>query len=79
MTRLQNAQEQLSNALAALESAADQAFVSASSSQLHSQKNLDSDLSKLFDEVSLIEAKLDEAIAMIATIESVETKDGDTE
>ena len=79
MTRLQNAQEQLSDALTALESAAEQAFASTGLSQTHGQKNLDRDISELVDEVSIIEAKLGEAIAMIATIESVGAKDGDSE
>jgi division protein CdvB (Snf7/Vps24/ESCRT-III family) len=78
MTRLQNAQEQLSDALTVLESAADQAFASTRLSQTQGQKNLDSEVSELVNEVSLIEAKLGEAIAMIATIESVGTKDGDS-
>ena len=79
MTRLQNAQEQLSDALAALELAADQAFLSAGLYQTHGKKNLGSDISELVNEVSIIEAKLGEAIAMIATIESVGAKDGDSE
>ena len=78
MTRLQNAQEQLSDALTALESAANQAFASTRLSQTQGQKNLDSEVSELVNEVSLIEAKLGEAIAMIARIESVGTKDGDS-
>ena len=76
MTRLQNAQEQLSDALTALESAAEQAFSSTGLSQTHGQKNLDRDFSELVDEVSIIEAKLGEAIAMI---ESVGAEDGDSE
>ncbi|MDC1382462.1 hypothetical protein N8500_03160 [Candidatus Puniceispirillum sp.] len=79
MTRLQNAQEQLSDALTALELSVVQTFAAASLSQTHGQKNLDSGVSELVNEVSIIEAKLDEAIALIALIGSVETKDGDSE
>ena len=79
MTRLQNAQKQISDALATLESVVDQTFLSAISPQTYDQKNLDSDLSTLVEEVSMIEAKLCEAIGMIATIGSAENKDGDTE
>lgn len=76
MTRLQNAQEQLSDALTALESAAEQAFALASLSQTHGQKKMDSDISELVNEVSIIEGKLGEAIAII---ESAGAKDGDSE
>ena len=79
MTRLQNAQKQISDALATLESVVDHTLVSASSPQTYDKKNLDSDLSTLVEEVSVIEAKLCEAIGMIAIIGSVEKKDGDKE
>ena len=68
MTRLQNAKNQLSEALAALESAASQAVCQsaeanalASSSQIGTQAPVDADLSLLVDEVRIIEAKLSKA------------------
>ena len=79
MTRLQNAQKQVSEALAALESAADQIASSASLSQTNYRISADSNPSTLVEEVSIIEAKLGEAITMIASIESVRKTDGDTE
>ena len=79
MTRMQNAQKQLSDALLALESAADHASEAASLPRTHDQANAHSDLSTLVDEVSIIEAKLSEAIALIAKIESAVTADGVTE
>ena len=76
MTRLQNAKNQLSEALAALESAACQAVspsaeatASASSSQIGIQTDVDADLSVFVDEVRIIEAKLSQAMTMIATLE----------
>ena len=91
MTRLQNAKKQLNESLAALESAASnaisglhQAGVAATPSHLGGQPRASVDSSKLIDEISIIEAKLDEAIAMIAAAEPAPTKsssitDGDTE
>ena len=77
MTRLQNAKNDLVAALAALESAASQAIKAsneantvASPSQMGTQTAAGSDLSSLVDEVSIIEAKLSEAVAMIAKIDS---------
>ena len=76
MTRLQNAKNQLSEALAALESAASHAIcvpseasASASSSQIVTQTAVDSDLSVLVDEVRIIETKLSQAMTMIASVE----------
>ena len=76
MTRLQNAKNQLSEALAALESVASQsvcpsaeASASASSSQIGTRAALDADLSVFVDEVGVIEAKLSQAMTMIASVE----------
>ena len=92
MTRLQNAKNQLSEALAALESAASQASYGpsaessalASPSQTKTQAVADADLSALVDEVSIIEAKLSEAMTMIASLDwfavkSRQINDGDTQ
>jgi hypothetical protein len=77
MTRLQNAKNQLSEALAALESAASHAICVSSeasavarSSQIVTQTALDADLSALADEVRIIETKLSQAMSMIASVES---------
>ena len=77
MTRLQNAKKQLSEAMAALELAATTAInvsqkvsASAKSSQMIDQKVAGADLLALIDEVSIIEAKLNDAVAMIASIDS---------
>lgn len=77
MTRLQNAQKQLKEALLALESAANQKSLTTGSYQTHDPTNVRGDLSALVDEVTIIEAKLSEAIAMIAAINSAEIIDGD--
>ena len=76
MTRLQNAKNQLSEALAALESAASHAIcvsseasASANSSQFVTQTAVDTDLSGLVDEVRIIETKLSQAMTMIASVE----------
>ena len=76
MTRLQNAKNQLSEALVALESAASQTIcvsaeesALASSSQIDTQSAVEADLSVLVDEVRTIEAKLRQAMTMIASIE----------
>ena len=76
MTRLQNAKNQLSEALAALESAASQAVCPsteasalANSSQIGGQADVDADLLALVDEVRIIEAKLSQAMTMIASVE----------
>ena len=84
MTRLQNAKKQLNEALAALESAAlhainesREAGSSARPSQLDGQISADADLSALVDEVSMIEAKLSDAIAMIASVDPGASADGE--
>jgi multidrug efflux pump subunit AcrA (membrane-fusion protein) len=76
MTRLQNAKNQLSEALAALESAASQAVCPsgepsalASSSINDTQAAIDADLSVFVDEVGIIEAKLSQAMTMITSLE----------
>ena len=91
MTRLQNAKNQLSEALAALESAASQvvcqsaeASALASSSQIGAQAAVDADLSVFVDEVRVIEAKLSQAMSMIASVEPGAVRprtinDGDTQ
>ena len=77
MTRLQNAKNQLTEALAALESAASQAITvsnkanaAVSPSQIDVQTAASTDLSALVEEVSFIEAKLSQAMTMIASVES---------
>ena len=91
MTRLQNAKNQLTEALEALESAASQAIaVSDKANVAESQPQIDgrtvggADLSTLVEEVSIIEAKLSQAMTMITSVDSGAvrsraTKDGDTE
>ena len=91
MTRLQNAKNQLTEALAALESAASQAITvsnkanaAVSPSQMDVQTAAGADLSALVEEVSIIEAKLSQAMTMIASVESSAArpgaiKDGDTQ
>ena len=91
MTRLQNAKNQLIEALEALESASSQIIVGAneadavaSPSQMGNQKVACTDLSALVDEVSIIEAKLSQAMTMIASVESGAGRpsiinDGDTQ
>ena len=77
MTRLQNAKNQLSEALAELESAASQAIcvsseasASARSPKVGTQTAMGADLTVLVDEVRIIEAKLSQAMTMIASVES---------
>ena len=91
MTRLQNAKNELIEALAALESAASQATTVsyeantvASPSQMGAQKVAGANLSALVEEVSIIEAKLGQAMTMIASVKSGAVrpgaiKDGDTQ
>ena len=81
MTRLQNAKKRLSEALSALESAAShgnnvshEPGESENPPQMGGQTVAGTDLSALIDEVSSIEVKLSEAIAMIASVES--SRDG---
>ena len=84
MTRLQNAKKQLSEAMAALESAASRVInvahetsASANPSQMVVQKFAGADLSALVEEISIIEAKLSEAVAMIASVDSSTVRPGD--
>ena len=77
MTRLQNAQKQLTEALAALESAATQMSEGFNRTDLsaHWQKKdfeavRDEGLLALVDEINKIETKLNEAINLIAMIGS---------
>ena len=72
MTRLQNAEKQLSDALAALESAVESS-IEASASSAFAATLSKSDLDVLIDEVSGIEAKLGEAMQMIADIDAAQT------
>ena len=90
MTRLQHAKNQLIEALEALESAATQGIAVSnksnavvSPSQMGTQTVVGANLSELIEEVSVIEAKFSQAIAMIASTESGAVrprtiKDGDT-
>ena len=72
MTRLQNAEKQLSDALAALESTVELSIeASASSAIVASPSKVDFDV--LIGEVSGIEAKLGEAMQVIADIEAAQT------
>ena len=72
MTRLQNAEKQLSDALAALESAVESSIeASASSAIVATPSTVDFDA--LVDEVSGIEAKLGEAMQVIADIDAAQT------
>ena len=68
MTRLQNAEKQLSDAIVALESA-----VEASASSAIVANPSKADFAELIDEVSGIEAKLGEAMQVIADIDVVQT------
>ena len=72
MTRLQNAKKQLSDALAALESAVESSIeASASSAIVATPSKVDFDV--LIDEVSGIEAKLGEAMQVITDIDAAQT------
>jgi len=86
MTRLQDAKKQLSEALAALESAASrvsngsyQTEAKASSSQKVDEAGVSADLSALVDEVSIIESKLNEAIGLIAMLDAGSAQSGEGE
>jgi hypothetical protein len=72
MTRLQNAEKQLSDALAALESAVESSVEGAASSAIVATL-AKADFAALIDEVSGIEAKLGEAIQVIADIDAAQT------
>ena len=72
MTRLQNAEKELSDALAALESA-DESSIEASTSSAIVATPSKVDFDVLIDEVSGIEAKLSEAMQVIADIDAAQT------
>ena len=83
MTRLQNAKNELIEALAALESAASQATTVSREanavpdpSQMGAETVAGDDLLTLVDEVRIIEAKLSEAVAMIASVDSSRVESG---
>ena len=71
MTRLQNAEKQLSAALAALESAVESSIAASASSTIVATPSK-ADFAVLIDEVSGIEAKLGEAMQVIGGIDAVQ-------
>ena len=75
MTRLQNAEKQLSNALAALESAVESSIEASALSAIAPTPSR-VDFAALIDEVSGIEAKLGEAMQVIADIDAAQTSAG---
>ena len=75
MTRLQNAEKQLSDALAALESAVESSIEASASSAIAATPSK-ADFAALIDEVSGIEAKLGEAMQVIADIDAAQTNAG---
>ena len=76
MTRLQNAEKQLSDALAALESAVESSIEASASSAIAATPSK-ADFAVLIDEVSGIEAKLGEAMQVIADIDAAQTSAAD--
>ena len=72
MTRLQNAEKQLGDALAALESAVESSIEASASSAIAATSSK-ADFAALIDEVSGIEAKLGEAMQVIANIDAAQT------
>ena len=72
MTRLQNAEKQLSDALAALESAVESSIPASASSPIAATPSK-ANFALLIDEVSGIEAKLGEAMQVIADIDAAQT------
>ena len=72
MTRLQNAEKQLSDALAALESTVESSIEGAASSAIAATP-AKAEFAALIDEVSGIEAKLGEAMQVIADIDAAQT------
>ena len=72
MTRLQNAEKQLGDALAALESAVESSIEASASSAIAPAPSR-ADFAALIDEVSGIEAKLGEAMQVIADIDAAQT------
>lgn len=75
MTRLQNAEKQLSDALAALESAVESSIEASASSAIAAVPSK-ADFAALIDEVSGIEAMLGEAMQVIADIDAAQTSVG---
>ena len=75
MTRLQNAEKQLGNALAALESAVESSIEASALSAIAPTPSR-ADFAALIDEVSGIEAKLGEAMQVIADIDAAQTSAG---
>ena len=71
MTRLQNAEKQLSDVLAALESAVESSIDASASSAIVATPSK-TDFAALVDEVSGIEAKLGEAMQVIADIDAAQ-------
>lgn len=74
MTRLQNAEKQLSDALAALESAVASSIKASASSAIAATPSK-ADFAALIDEVSGIEAKLGEAMQVITDIDAAQTSE----
>ena len=72
MTRLQNAEKQLGDALAALESAVESSIEASASSAIAATSSK-ADFAALIEEVSGIEAKLGEAMQVIADIDAAQT------
>ena len=72
MTRLQNAEKQLSDALVALESTVESSIEAAASIAIAATPSK-SDYAALIDEVSGIEAKLGKAMQVIADIDAAQT------
>ena len=72
MTRLQNAEKQLGDALAALESAVESSIEASASSAITATSSK-ADFAALIDEVSGIEAKLGEAMQVISDIDAAQT------
>ena len=71
MTRLQNAEKQLSDALAALESAVELSIEASAPSAIAVTPSK-ADFAALIDEVNGIEAKLGEAMQVIANIDAAQ-------
>ena len=72
MTRLQNAEKQLSDALVALESAVESSIEASATSAIAATPST-ANFAALIDEVSGIEAKLGEAMQVIADIDVAQT------
>ena len=74
MTRLHNAEKQLSDALAALESGVASSIKASASSAIAATPSK-ADFAALIDEVSGIEAKLGEAMRVITDIDAAQTSE----